>query len=93
MNYTVSLYKCATWKLEFLKTKKVVRCDDSLCFCAANPAERAEVMGHAGSAAVGLQPAHEHGGSLRAPAGGVGGGEDGPLPPHLGAGITSFYVQ
>lgn len=43
-------------------------------------------MGHAGSAALGLQPSHEHLGAVRPSAGGLGGGEDGPLPPHPGAG-------
>lgn len=53
---------------------------------SAEPAKRAKVVGHAGSAALGLQPAHEHRGAVRPSAGGLGRGEDGPLPPHPGAG-------
>lgn len=49
-------------------------------------------MGHTSPAAVGVQPAHEHLGPVCAPAGGLGGGEDGSLPPDLRAGIT-FYSQ
>lgn len=42
---------------------------------------------------MGLQPAHQHRGSVRAPAGGLGGGEDGSLPPDPGAGTCSSPVQ
>lgn len=90
LNCYAKLLSCST---PIKDTNKVVTCDDCRCFCAANPAERAEVVGHTGSAAVGVQPAHEHGGSLCPPAGGVGGGEDGPLPPHLGTGITLFFTS
>lgn len=62
------------------------------CVSAGNPACRAEVVGHAGPAAVGVQPAHEHRGPVCAPAGGLGGGEDGSLPPDLRAG-NAVYAQ
>lgn len=60
---------------------------------AAKPADRTKVVGHPGPAAVGVQPAHEHRGSVCAPAGGLGGGEDGSLPPDPGAGTCQITVQ
>lgn len=58
----------------------------SLCVSVANPEDRAQVVGDAGPAAMGVQPAHEHCGPVCAPTGSLGGGENGSLPPHLRAG-------
>lgn len=60
---------------------------------AAKRADGAEVVGPRSPAAVGVQPAHEHRGPVRAPAGGLGGGEDGSLPPDPGAGTARITVQ
>lgn len=62
----------------------------SLCFRVpvANPAGCAEVVGHTGPAAMGVQPPHEHSGPVRASTGSLGGGENGSLPPHLRASNT-----
>ena len=62
-----------------------------LCVPVANPAGRTKVVGHTGPAAMGVQPPHEHSGSVRASTGGLGGGENGSLPPHLRAGNTSLF--
>lgn len=62
----------------------VVSGGSTLCLSvpAARPA--AEAFGLAGpsSAAAQLRPARQHRGALRAAAGGLGGGEDGQVPPH-----------
>lgn len=60
---------------------------------AAKPAERAQVVGHGRPAAVGVQPAHQHRDPVCAPAGGLGGGEDGSLPPDPGAGTAPITAQ
>lgn len=57
-----------------------------MCVLVANPADCSEVVGDTSAAAMGLQPAHEYCGPVCAPAGSLGGGEDGPLSPDLGAG-------
>jgi len=50
-------------------------------------------MGHTSPAAMGVQPSHEHRGPVRAPARSLGGGKDGSLPPHLGAGIYHVFSE
>lgn len=62
-----------------------------ICVPVANPAGRAEVVGHTGPAEMGVQPPHEHSGPVRASTGSLGGGENGSLPPHLRAGNTSLF--
>ena len=57
---------------------------------AANPEDRAEVVGNASAAAMGVQFAHEHRGPVCAPAGSLGGGENGSLPPYPGAGTFHY---
>lgn len=68
-------------------------CELSCVDPAAKPAHRAEVVGHSSPAAVGVQPALKHPDPVCAPAGGLGGGEDGSLPPDPGAGTGQITVQ
>lgn len=58
----------------------------------AIPEDRAQVVGYSGPTAMGVQPAHEHFGPVRAPTGSLGGGENGSLPPNLRAGNISFII-
>lgn len=60
---------------------------------AAKPADGAQVVGHSSPAAVGVEPAHKHRHPVCAPAGGLGSGEDGSLPPDPGAGTAQITVQ
>lgn len=75
------------------KFLKVVCSELSCMNPAAKPADRAEVVGHSSPAAVGVEPAHKHRDPVCAPAGGLGGGEDGSLPPDPGAGTCQITVQ
>lgn len=59
----------------------------------ANPAGDPEVMGPAGPAEMGVQPACEHRGPVCASARSLGGGKNGSLPPDLRAGIYPFVLQ
>lgn len=64
----------------------------SLSVSVANPEDCAQVVGYSGPTAMGVQPAHEHFGPVRAPTGSLGGGENGSLPPNLRAGNISFII-
>jgi len=50
------------------------------------PADGAQTLAESSPTAMGLPLTHEHGGAVCARAGGLGGPEDGSLPPHLRAG-------
>ena len=57
--------------------------------CAALPANNTAPVDHSSPAEMGVQPAREHRGAVRAPARSLGGGEDGPISPHFGAGKST----
>ena len=57
-----------------------------------HPADQPEAAAGSGPAAMGFQPAHEHGGAVRPPTGGLGGREDGPLPPNTRTGMMSSFT-
>jgi len=52
-----------------------------------HPADQTDAVAGSGPASMGFQPAHEHGGPVCPPAGGLGGGEDGPLRPNTRTGM------